>query len=360
MMETQDFGIDATLAVSTIAPDDAAALREIDAFLLGRSDATPFHRPAWVTATARGTGQQALFLAARAGGGAMRGLLPLNIIHSPLFGRALVSSGFAVDGGIIADAPATARLLADAAMDVAQRHACQTVELRGGVAPGPDWTVRTGGYLNFSRPLAADDDAELLAIPRKHRAEVRKGLERNYRITHGSDRRLRDIHYALYRRTVHNLGTPVFPRGLFDRVLDALGTDADITLVSDGDTPLSAVISLYHDGAVMPYWQGADMDARKARSNEVLYFSLMRHARERGCHLFDFGRSKVGTGTAHYKANWGFTSEPLDYYVRALDGSEARNINPMAPQYQRKVELWKRLPAPLVDLVGPWIARGLG
>ncbi|CAN5161834.1 FemAB family PEP-CTERM system-associated protein [soil metagenome] len=360
MIETQDFGTGAAPAVFLIASDDDAGLRAIDAFLAGRTDTTPFHRPAWVNATARGTGQTALYIVARGGDGAIRGLLPLNIIHSPIFGRALVSSGFAVDGGIIADAPATARLLADAAIDVAERHACQTVELRGGCAPGPDWTERTGGYLNFERPLAADDEAELLAIPRKHRAEVRKGLERNYTITHGTDQRLRDIHYALYRRTVHNLGTPVFPRTLFEHVLDALGEDADITLVSDGDTPLSAVISLYHNGAVMPYWQGADVDARKARSNEVLYFSLMRHARERGCDRFDFGRSKVGTGTAHYKANWGFPSEPLDYYVRALDGSEARNINPTAPQYQRKVELWKRLPAPLVDLVGPWIARGLG
>jgi len=360
MMETQEFAIGATVTVSLVAPDDAPTLARIEAFLAGRSDATPFHRPAWVNATARGTGQQALYLVAQSPDGMLRGLLPLNIIHSPIFGRALVSSGFAVDGGIIADVPATARLLADAAMDVAERHACQTVELRGGVAPGPDWTVRTGGYLNFARPLAADDEAELLAIPRKHRAEVRKGLERDYRITHGRDQRLRDIHYALYRRTVHNLGTPVFPRALFEQVLDALGDDADITLVSDGDTPLSAVISLYHAGAVMPYWQGADVDARKARSNEVLYFSLMRHARARGCHIFDFGRSKVGTGTAHYKANWGFASQPLGYYVRALDGTVARDINPLSPQYRRKTELWKRLPAPLVDLVGPWIARGLG
>ena len=31
-------------------------------------------------------------------------------------------------------------------------------------------------YLGFVRPLAADDAAELAAIPRKQRAEVRKGL----------------------------------------------------------------------------------------------------------------------------------------------------------------------------------------
>lgn len=361
MMPVSDFGMAGAISIVTVEPTDAAALAEIEAFVAVRSDATPFHRPAWVCAVACGTGQEALFLVARSADGAIRGLLPLNIIHSPLFGRALVSSGFAVDGGIIADEPATARLLADAAIALAERRSCQTVELRGGAAPSADWTVRSGAYLNFAKPLAQDDEAELLAIPRKHRAEVRKALDHDYTVTVGTGEAMRIAHYALYQRSVHNLGTPVFPRGLFDAVLDSFAQDIDILQISDTTgTVLSSVVALYHKGAVMPYWQGADLNARKARSNESLYFNLMRRARERGCHTFDFGRSKVGTGTAAYKKNWGFEAEPLDYFVHASPGHEARDINPKSPQYQRKVELWKKLPAGLVDRVGPWIARGLG
>jgi FemAB-related protein (PEP-CTERM system-associated) len=360
MMPTLDFGLSPGISVAAVGPHDAAAMQEIEAFLGERSDASPFHRPVWVNAVARGTGQEAVHMIARGQDGALRGLLPLNIIHSPIFGRALVSCGFAVDGGIIADEPATARQLADAAIALADRHACQTIELRGGAAPGPDWKVRSDAYLNFERPLAESDETELLAIPKRHRAEVRKGLEHDYRIETGCSDRLRAIHYALYQRSVHNLGTPVFPRALFEEVLDAFGDNANILLVSDGDRPLSAVVSLYHRGAVMPYWHGADIGARKARSNEVCYFSLMRHARERGCHSFDFGRSKVGTGPALWKKTWGFTPEPLDYFVHAAPGVEARDVNPLSPQYRRKVELWKRLPGPLVDRIGPWIARGLG
>ncbi|HEX7874818.1 MAG TPA: FemAB family XrtA/PEP-CTERM system-associated protein, partial [Sphingobium sp.] len=357
MMQSSDFGLAGATMLETVTAADSGALAEIEGFVAMRSDATPFHRPAWVCAVARGTGQEALFLIARGQGGDIRGLLPLNIIHSPIFGRALVSSGFAVNGGIVADEPATVRQLADAAIALAERRACETIELRGGLAPGAGWTVRTGGYLNFERPLAADDEAELLAIPRKHRAEVRKGLDMGYAVDTGDSEAMRASHYALYQRSVHNLGTPVFPRSLFDHVLDSFGGDAQVTQVSQGGVVLSSVIALYHRGAVMPYWQGADLNARKARSNEVLYFGLMRHARERGCHTFDFGRSKVGTGTAAYKKNWGFEAEPLDYFIYAAPGHDARNINPTAPQYQRKVELWKKLPAGLVDRIGPWIAR---
>ncbi|HEX7822758.1 MAG TPA: FemAB family XrtA/PEP-CTERM system-associated protein [Sphingobium sp.] len=360
MMPTQDFGIATDLSVAIIGPHDGEGIRAIETFLDHRSDATPFHRPAWVNAVARGTGQEAVYIVAGSIDGVIRGFVPLNIIHSPIFGRAVVSSGFAVDGGIIADEPATARLIANAAIALADRHACQTVELRGGAAPGPDWTVRGNAYLNFARPLAESDEAQLLSIPKKHRAEVRKGLEHGYRVEVGREDRLRDVHYALYQRSVHNLGTPVFPRALFEEVLDAFGDDADILLVSDGAKPLSVVLTLYHRGACMPYWHGANLNARKARSNEVLYYSLMRHARDRGCDIFDFGRSKVGTGPALWKKTWGFTPEPLDYFVHAAPGCEARDVNPLSPQYRRKVDLWKMLPAPLVDRIGPWIARGLG
>lgn len=349
-----------TSTIACIGPEDIAGMAAIEAWLLGRSETTPFHRPAWVNAVARGTRQEALFLVAYDAGRAICGILPLNIIHSPLFGRALVSSGFAVDGGIIADDRLTADRLAAAAIALAERRVCPTIELRGGCRPGEGWTVKSGGYLNFARPLEADDEAQLLAIPRKHRAEVRKAMDRGYTISIGTSDALREAHYALYRRTVHNLGTPVFPRAMFEQVLDALGDNADILLVSDGGKPLSAVISLYHDGSVMPYWQGADANARQARSNEMLYFSLMRHARERGCHTFNFGRSKLGTGTAAYKKNWGFEPTGLDYYFYAAPGNEPRDINPLSPQYQRKVALWKRLPAPIADSLGPWIARGLG
>lgn len=360
MMPERDFGIAPGAGVTIAHPHDAVAMREIEAFLDHRSDATPFHRPAWVNAVARGAGQEAVYILARGSDGTIQGFLPLNIIHSPLFGRALVSSGFAVDGGIIADEPATARRIAQAAIALAERHSCQTVELRGGTAPGPEWTVRSNAYLNFARPLAESAEAQLLSIPKRHRAEVRKGLENGYAVEIGRGDHLRDVHYALYRRSVHNLGTPVFPRALFEEVMDAFGDNADILLVKDGATPLSAVITLYDRGAAMPYWHGADLNARKARSNEVLYYSLMLHALDRGCHTFDFGRSKVGTGPALWKKTWGFEPQPLDYFVHAAPGHEARDVNPLSPQYRRKVELWKKLPAPLVDRVGPWIARGLG
>lgn len=348
------------IAVRAVDLADADAVARVEAWLAARADATPFHRPAWINAVARGCDQRAQLLVAENGAGAIAGLLPLNVIHSPLFGRALVSTGFAVDGGILADDAAVAQALAQAGVDLAARWSCPSVELRGGMTPGLGWTTRADAYLGFAGDLAEDDEAQLRAIPRKHRAELRKGLAQDYEVRFGSDAEIRAIHYRLYRRSVHNLGTPVFPRALFDAVLDGFGAKAEIVLVAHRGEPLTTVLSLIHGETYLPYWQGADINARAARSNEVAYFELMRRARTLGLRRFDFGRSKFGSGPAAYKKNWGFEGRPLAYHVHAQPGHEPRDINPLSPQYRRKIALWKALPAGLVDRIGPWIARGLG
>jgi hypothetical protein len=86
----------------------------------------------------------------------------------------------------------------------------------------------------------------------------------------------------------------------------------------------------------------------------------MCHASARGCTTFDFGRSKIGTGTYAFKENWGFEARPLVYAVRTAQGESARVVNPLDPKYRLQVALWKKLPLPLANRIGPHIARGLG
>ena len=339
-------------AVDLRQPDEAA---RIEGFVADAGGSV-FHRPAWLRAIERGTGQRARGLLAEKGG-AITGWLPLTEVHSPVFGRMLASSGFAVEGGVLAAREATAAALCRAAEEYALRLSCPTVELRGGSAPA-DWTLRTDSHCGFASPLAADDEAQLLAIPRKQRAEVRKGLEHEHEIVTGRSAEDRAAHYAVYAESVRNLGTPVFPRALFDAVLDEL--DADILTVRHRGVPVASVLSLYHGGAVLPYWGGGTRAARGLRANDRMYFELMRHARARGCARFDFGRSKTGSGAAAFKKNWGFEAEPLSYASWTAPGAERRDADPTSAKHAARIALWKALPLPLANRLGPAIARGLG
>ncbi len=322
----------------------------IESFIRAHPDATPFHLPAWSRAVERGCGQRAHTLIADRDG-AIVGLLPLTASKSPLFGKALVSAGFAVDGGVLGE---ESEALAAAAWQLARHRGIPSVELRGGPAP-EGWTIDDTTYLGFARDLAADDEAELLAIPRKQRAEVRKALAGDLEIVTGT-RDLADEHYSIYAESVRNLGTPVFPRALFRTVLETM--DADILMVRHEGKAVASVLSLYLNGSVYPYWGGGTAAARGLRANDRMYFALMAHARARGCTRFDFGRSKAGTGPAAFKKNWGFEPRPLAYAKRS-DGP-AREVNPLDPKYALMVRTWQRLPLPIANLIGPWISRGLG
>jgi FemAB-related protein (PEP-CTERM system-associated) len=337
-------------------PDEAHA---IAAYVRAHPGGTPFHLPAWSEAVAAGTGQRGHMLAARAGG-AIVGLLPLTEMRHWLFGRAMVSCGFAVDGGVLADDAATADALVAEGWRLAEARRCPSVELRGGTLPDdPAWARVEGKHAGFIRPLCADDEAELKAIPRKQRAEVRKALGAGMTVSIGSEEEARD-HYAVYAASVRNLGTPVFPRRLFDEVRRRFGAACDILTVRHEGRAVASVLSLYHNDTVMPYWGGGLAEARTLRANEFMYFSLMRHARERGCTSFDFGRSKLGSGAFAYKKNWGFVAQPLAYAVRAADGAGPREIDPTSPRYQARIDAWKKLPLWLANRLGPPLARGLG
>ncbi|MGC1271377.1 MAG: GNAT family N-acetyltransferase, partial [Croceibacterium sp.] len=101
-------------------------------------------------------------------------------------------------------------------------------------------------------------------------------------------------------------------------------------------------------------------DARALRANDRMYYELMCHARRRGCDRFDFGRSKTGSGAFHFKRNWGFEPQPLAYASWTAPGAERRDADPTSAKHSARIALWKQLPLPVANLLGPLIARGLG
>lgn len=344
-----------------VRPTDTDEARRIEAFLARHAQATPFHRPAWLEAVAQGTGNRALALVTERDG-AIVAYLPVSEVHSPIFGRVLASTGFAVGGGLLIEPGVDTGAIFAALEEAALRRSCPAIELRGGELPQDrdGWRIRTDSHCGFIAPLAADDEAQLLFVPRKQRAEVRKGLANALEVETGTSPRDRAAHYAVYAESVRNLGTPVFPRALFDAVLDHFGDDADILTVRHEGQPVASVLSLYYRGAVMPYWGGGTWVARALRANDRMYFELMLHARRRGATHFDFGRSKTGSGAYDFKRNWGFTPEPLSYAAWTAPGEPVRDADPTSAKHVAQIALWQRLPLGIANRLGPWIARGLG
>lgn len=349
-----------TAPVAIRAADLTSDRAAIDAFVAAHPHSTPFHLVGWSVAVARACGQRAHYLIAESAGGGIIGVLPLTEIRSALFGKAMVSAGFAVDGGILSDRADVAQALAAAGWALAEERGCPSLELRGGPLPNEGWMVDETTYLGFARDLATDDAAELLQIPRKQRAEVRKSLDADLTVSIGNDAAELARHYRVFSQSVRNLGTPVFPARLFREMVAELRDHADVVTVSYQGVPHASVFNLYWHGTVYPFWGGGTREARALRANDRVYFEIMRHARARGCTRYDFGRSKAGTGVAAFKKNWGFEGVALRYAKKVAAGGQAREMNPMSPKYRLQVAAWKKLPLWLANAMGPVIAKGLG
>lgn len=336
-----------------------------DAFVETCSEATFFHRAGWKSAIEGGMGHRAYFLYAHSNG-VIEGVLPLGHVKSFLFGNALMAAPFCVYGGVAANTDRARLTLHRAAEDLARRLNVDYLEMRNAPFARSESTeapLRSQGwlkkelYVTFRKEIDPDVEKNLLAIPRKQRAVVRKGIKAG--LTSKIDS---DFHrfFDAYAESVRNLGTPVFPKRFFSVLREVFGEDCEILTVEKDGRVVSSVMSFYFRDEVLPYYGGGTSEARAVKGNDFMYWELMRRAAERGIRVFDYGRSKVGTGSYSFKKNWGFEPQPLSYEYRLVKAREVPDINPLNPKYRLFINAWKRLPLPVSKLVGPFISRNLG
>jgi FemAB-related protein (PEP-CTERM system-associated) len=327
-----------------------------DAFVRAHPDGAFFHLSAWQEVIEPVFGHRIFHLSVSRGG-RLAAILPLVELRSRLFGHALVGNAFCVGGGPLASDAAAMRQILGEAEDLGRELGADHVELRDTPDAAAGWVRRSDLYANFEGPIPFDEDENLKQIPRKQRAVIRKALERGFTVT--TDRTAEDF-YPLYARTMRDHGTPALPRRYFEQLLATFAGDCEILTVRDGERALSSVVSYFYKDRVLPYYTGSHPDARRTGSNDLMYWSVMRRAAFRGCRVFDFGRSKVGTGPYDFKRNWGFEPRPITHQYRLLKSAELPNVNPTNPRYAAFIQLWRQLPVPIATGISPLLSRSLG
>ncbi len=344
-----------TLSVDELGsnPEDVAAW---DAFVASSSEATFFHRAGWKEVVENAFGHSTHYLLARRAS-KICGVLPLVHAKSRLFGNALISNGFCVAGGPAAIDEESHEALDRAALDLLEQTGASYLEYRAPARAHENWSRKDDLYVNFSRSIAVDEDENLKQIPRKQRAVVRKALK-NDGLSYRLDTRLSEF-YRLYAESVRNLGTPVFGKKYFAELMRVFGSDCEILTVLHDGLPVSSVMSFYFGDQVLPYYTGSRVEARRLGANDLMYWHVMRHGLSRGARVFDFGRSKQGTGPYAFKKNWGFEPEPISHEYYIANGGEVPNVNPTNPKYQLMVSAWRRLPLPIANFVGPHIVKNI-
>lgn len=344
------------IAVLPLQPHEHARW---DAFVDTCPEATFFHRAGWQTIMEQGFKHDSYFLYAEQDG-RIAGVLPLAHLRSRVFGSALVSLPFCVYGGIAGGSAAVRQALDSAALALARRLGVGHLEYRWREVPeetlDASW-LQKPLYATFRRPLLPDAEQNLLAIPRKQRAVVRKAMAAGLHSAIDYDI---SRFYPIYAASVHRLGTPVFARRHFALLRTVFGDACDILTVYHGQQAQASVLLFYFRDEVLPYYGGGSVLARSTGANDFMYWEAMRRACARGYRLFDFGRSKLGTGAYDFKKNWGFAPQPLPYAYKLVRAKALPEVNPLNPKYALFIRAWRRLPLPLANLLGPHIVRQLG
>jgi len=326
-----------------------------DAYVLANPAASFFHRAPWRRVVQRAFGHRPYFLYAEQDGRVV-GVLPLFHVSSLMFGSALVSTAYGVYGGPVADTPEVLELFYARAAELAKELGVGHVEFRGSAGEREGWKRKEGLYSTFRRAIGPDNEKNLTAIPRKQRAVVRQSLEK------GLDPRVDgdiDLNYDMYALSVRNHGTPVFTRRFFHELKAAFGQDCEtLNILKDGEA-VAGCLTFYFRDEILPYYAGGTPRAREFGAHDFMYWDLIRRGAERGCRVFDFGRSKAGTGPFKFKKNWGFEPTPLVYDFYLNKSADIPDVNPLSPKYRIFVAAWQKLPVFVANQVGPLIARGL-
>jgi FemAB-related protein (PEP-CTERM system-associated) len=332
-----------------------------DRFVEQHPQATIGHLRGWGSVIQRAYGHESLPLAALADGDLV-GVLPLVLVRSRLFGDRLVSMPFLDYGGLLVDTDAER----DLGIDVTQAL-LEAAAAAGRVRHAASLGLRQFHPIASGDPVTTDRVTMLLplstaetvwkALPSERRNRVRKGEKCGLTAVWGGAELLEGF-YDVFAANMRDLGSPVHSRRFFTEMLRRLPDTARVLQVRDSVAcPVGAAVCLFFRDTIAVPWVSSRRDAFALCPNFVLYWEVIRFGCTEGYRTLDLGRSFRNAGTFEFKRQWGAAPHPLPWIFRDLVAGGPPPVDRDSSRFHRLVDLWKRLPVPVANLLGPWVRR---
>ena len=210
--------------------------------------------------------------------------------------------------------------------------------------------------MRLALPSSPDDLWK--SFPSKLRSQVRKPQKSGMNIRVGREDEL-DSFYHVFSVCMRDLGTPVYPKCFFRNILERFPESTWICSVYLDKAPMaSGFLVAFKDRLEIPW--GASLRRYNPLSpNMLLYWSCLEFACKQGFRVFDFGRSTTGESTYRFKEQWGAVPFPMYWHYWIANDGTIPEINPHNPRYRLAIGMWKKLPIPLTNLLGPSIVRNI-
>lgn len=326
---------------------------EWDAFGERQSGWTAFHRHAWQEQIRRVFGHEIIALCARDQDGALAGTLQLVRVKSPLFGHFVVSLPFVSYGGPLGSDDAV-RALTGEAIALMQAGSADLLELRSARELPIDLEV-SHRKITVVLPLSpGNPDAVFKGFSAKLRSQVRRPAKSGVEVRIGPDQ-VESFH-GVFARHMRDLGTPTLPLEWFISLRDTFGEDAWFACAWLNGEPIAGGVGLRWAGEFEITWASALREHGSTSANMGVYWTLIERAAREGLRRFNFGRCTPDGPTHRFKSQWGAVDEPLYWYSRSRSGG-ASMPKQDSPAFALATRLWRRLPLPITNALGPRLVR---
>lgn len=327
-----------------------------DAYVKDSAHGLPMHLSGWRDVMSKTYGYETHYLMATEGEKVV-GVLPLFIVRSFLVG----SSAMTMPGGLCADNAEVAQALIVRGREIARQARIKKLVIQDTrqVWPGDLYTTTNHEYWVVDTRI----DAEIVwnRLHRETRRQIR--LARRNGLTVEIDRtgeRMGEFHHVL-SRFVHKAGAPVFGQSFLEHVIETFRGRFSIAVVYKEKRPLGAYFQLLMGNTVYGIWGATLHEYLKMGAAYLAYWEILYNTAINGYHFWDMGRSPAKSNSSQFKSQWGGATRPVYQQVAGVGGQWHTNsiVNRIRSdtKFQRFMQVWSKLPFPVVQFLGPKLRR---
>lgn len=343
-----------TLLIKNI---DISLAQEWDDYLLKNANASFYQLFGWNQINSNHFSHRVFNLAAFENN-TIRGVFPLVLINSSLFGKILCSMPFVNFGGPCADSTQIETQLLDAAIKIAKESAVDYLEMR--LTHIIDENLPSNQHkISMTLDLASDPEEVWNRFNTKHRTNIRRVYKNNVSVRSGQKELLDDFYYIL-SNSWRALGTPIYRKKYFSDILDTFPNQSKIFIsYLNESTPIAGAFNGYFNGTVEGMWAGGISQYRRLQPNYVLYWEMIKDACESGFKLYHLGRSSVNSTGEQFKKKWKADSKQLYWQYYLHKKTEIPQLNVNNPKFELAIKAWQKLPLNLTTIIGPFLAKNI-
>jgi predicted N-acyltransferase len=155
------------------------------------------------------------------------------------------------------------------------------------------------------------------------RNSVRAALKSGLQVVDGASI---DTYYDLYLKTMSRLGSPPYPRSLFDNIVKYTKSQCRFTFACLGDKPVAALMSFPKNERHLLVGLVSDPAYLDRHANDLLYNEQIKFGADNKFDVVDFGRTRPNSPYEQFKSKWG--SKRVDMCSYVYPATVKEDINP--------------------------------